>query len=106
MLCRFQWRYVAFGRLHGFSDFSLTSSKGVILMKLKFNRNTVAATLGTALVLSTSFARADAPAAIDVSTVVAYITAGLAAVALIGVAKMTIAAAPAAYQALMGFIRR
>ena len=43
---------------------------------------------------------------LDVSTVVTYIMSGLAAIALIGVAKMTIAAAPAAYVALMGFIKR
>jgi hypothetical protein len=42
----------------------------------------------------------------DVTEVVDYILAGMAAIALIGVAKMTISAAPAAYTALMGFIRR
>ena len=72
-------------------------------MKQKSFRVAVAG--GTAL-LATSFAHAQTAPSIDASTAIGYITAGLAAVALIGVAKMTIAAAPAAYQALMGFLRR
>jgi hypothetical protein len=75
-------------------------------MKLKLNRNTVLGVAGLSSVLFTSMAQAQTAPTVDASAAIAYITAGLAAVALIGVAKMTIAAAPAAYQALMGFLRR
>lgn len=52
---------------------------------------------------SAAHAQVTAP---DTTTVVEYIMIALVSFAAIGVAKMTIAAAPAAYQALVAFIRR
>ncbi|AIY41694.1 hypothetical protein LT85_2536 [Collimonas arenae] len=69
----------------------------------QLNRATAATTVIAVTASATGLAHADGGP--DVSAVVTYIMGGLAAIALIGVAKMTIAAAPAAYQSLMGFIK-
>lgn len=47
-----------------------------------------------------------APAAPETAGVVEYILIGIGAFAAVGAAKMLLAAAPAAYSALIGFIRR
>jgi hypothetical protein len=74
------------------------------LIKNLLKKAGVAATT-VALTAPVAFAQT-APAAPDTSEAEAYIKIGLVAFAAVGAAKMLIAAAPAAYNALIGFIRR